>query len=135
MLTYLRWFEIYVLGCSKGRKHGGKVITLPTDFSDVLDFQSTAAVNVPNVHEHFSALLNAPVISLCSHPGDPPHTQLKLVQPAPCQAQNGCCHCRVLFDPCVTGHKSAATSLHSGLAILSRAAKQEQLDSALWPAA
>ena len=55
--------------CSKGRKHGGKLVISPTDFSDVLD---------PRLHNtrsseltlHHSQLLGKTVYSLSRHPGN-----------------------------------------------------------------
>ena len=55
--------------CSKGRKHGGKLVTLPTDLSDVLEFQLHAAQQAPGVRCSVNQALNRPVVSVLSHPG------------------------------------------------------------------
>ena len=55
--------------CSKGRKHGGKLIALPTDFTKVLDFNTSTTKKGSGVQRRFSKGLDKPVFSLASHPG------------------------------------------------------------------
>lgn len=55
--------------CSKGRKHGGKLVETPTDFSDVLDLQTHNKCTADVTQQHVP-LLGKTVYSLSRHPGD-----------------------------------------------------------------
>lgn len=54
---------------SKGRKHGGKLIVVPTDFSEVLDLRSTAAHDMKVVTSLYSQGFDKLIYSLANHPG------------------------------------------------------------------
>jgi hypothetical protein len=56
--------------CSKGRKHGGKLVVVPTDFSEVLDLRSPAAHDKNVVTSLYNQAFDKPVYSLANHPGE-----------------------------------------------------------------
>lgn len=79
--------------CSKGRKHGGKLVTVPTDFSSVLDFRTLGTQLSSRTETSFSQTLQSSVISLRNHPGRPrQHCQI-------CQVGTGSHH----LQPCCAG--------------------------------
>ncbi|DBA92546.1 hypothetical protein WJX77_008697 [Trebouxia sp. C0004] len=54
---------------SKGRKHGGKLVVVPTDFSEVLDLRSPAAHHKKVVTSFHNQAVDKLVYSLANHPG------------------------------------------------------------------